>query len=45
MQHQIFANLRKYYLSVNQNAWLRDYLQNPNVGLSEEDKRLCDDVK
>ncbi|WP_325078845.1 WD40 repeat domain-containing protein [Sphaerospermopsis aphanizomenoides] len=26
-------------------AWLQDYLQNPNVGLSEEDRRLCDDVK
>ncbi|WP_413173036.1 eIF2A-related protein [Anabaena azotica] len=26
-------------------AWLKDYLQNPNMGLSEEDKRLCDDVK
>ena len=25
-------------------AWLKDYLQNPNVGLSEEDKRLCDGV-
>ena len=25
--------------------YLKDYLKNPNVGLSEEDKRLCDDVK
>ncbi|QXE25258.1 hypothetical protein B6N60_03972 [Richelia sinica FACHB-800] len=25
-------------------AWLQDYLQNPNVGLSEEDKKLCDDI-
>ncbi|MDD1461348.1 WD40 domain-containing protein, partial [Dolichospermum sp. ST_sed2] len=25
-------------------AWLKDYLHNPNVGLSEEDKRLCDGV-
>ncbi|MDD1462302.1 WD40 domain-containing protein, partial [Dolichospermum sp. ST_sed2] len=25
-------------------AWLKDYLQNPSVGLSEEDKRLCDGV-
>ncbi|MBS3026805.1 MAG: hypothetical protein HCA25_06875 [Dolichospermum sp. DET50] len=25
-------------------AWLKDYLHNPNVDLSEEDKRLCDGV-
>ena len=25
-------------------AWLKDYLHNPSVGLSEEDKRLCDGV-
>ena len=25
-------------------AWLKDYLHNPNVGLSGEDKRLCDGV-
>ena len=25
-------------------AWLKDYLQNPSAGLSEEDKRLCDGV-
>jgi WD40 repeat protein len=25
-------------------TWLKDYLQNPNVGLSEEDKHLCDGV-
>jgi hypothetical protein len=24
--------------------WLKYYLQNPNVGLKEEDKLLCDDV-
>jgi WD40 repeat protein len=24
--------------------WLKDYLHNPNVGLSEEDKHLCDGV-
>ncbi|MEJ6484700.1 hypothetical protein N0Y54_25850 [Nostoc punctiforme UO1] len=25
--------------------WLHDYLMNPNVNLSESDKRLCDDIK
>jgi WD40 repeat protein len=26
-------------------VWLKDYLQNPHVGLSEEDKQLCNDVR
>jgi hypothetical protein len=25
--------------------WLKDYLQNPGINLSPEDRRLCDDVK
>ncbi|MEH1905466.1 MAG: hypothetical protein V7L04_29825, partial [Nostoc sp.] len=25
--------------------WLHDYLQNPNVNLSDRDRRLCDDIK